>query len=235
MSTIKAQDFCKRLISCATDYNTMYVSGCFGAPLIPLTIERYINKNSYNKKIENLIRKCAKDYDEHGKITFGFDCVCLVKGILWGWYGNEKHIYGGAVYKKNDIPDFGVNSLSTYCTGWSNNFDKIIPGEIVWLSGHCGVYVGNGNVVECTPKWDNKVQIRKLSDRKWTRHGKLNFVNYNNYTATDYLKCKRIFLGTYTPSAEEFEKLDIDGDGEITARDYLMIKRIVNGTFEIGS
>lgn len=235
MSAINAQNFCKRLISCATDYNTMYVSGCFGAPLIPSTIERYINKNSYNKKIENLIRKCAKDYDEHGKITFGFDCVCLVKGILWGWYGNGKHIYGGAVYKKNDIPDFGVNSLYKYCTGWSNNFDKIIPGEIVWLLGHCGVYVGNGNVVECTPKWDNKVQIKKLSDRKWTRHGKLNFVNYNNYTATDYLKCKRIFLGTYTPSAEEFEKLDIDGDGEITARDYLMIKRIVNGTFEKGS
>lgn len=235
MSAINAQDFCKRLISCATDYNTMYVSGCFGAPLISSTIERYINKNSYNKKIENLIRKCAKDYDEHGKITFGFDCVCLVKGILWGWYGNEKHIYGGAVYKKNDIPDFGVNSLYKYCTGWSNNFDKIIPCEIVWLSGHCGIYVGNGNVVECTPKWDNKVQIRKLSDRNWKRHGKLNFINYNNYTATDYLKCKRIFLGTYTPSAEEFEKLDIDGDGEITARDYLMIKRIVNGTFEKGS
>ena len=235
MPAINAQDFCKRLINCATDYNTMYVSGCFGAPLIPSTIERYINKNSYNKKIENLIRKCAKDCDEHGKITFGFDCVCLVKGILWGWYGNEKHIYGGAVYKKNDIPDFGVNSLSKYCTGWSNNFDKIIPGEIVWLSGHCGVYVGSGNVVECTPKWDNKVQIRKLSDRNWTRHGKLNFINYNNYTATDYLKCKRIFLGTYTPTAEEFEKLDIDGDGEITARDYLMIKRIVNGTFEKGS
>ena len=32
--------------------------------------------------------------------TFGFDCVCLIKGILWGWNGNLNHVYGGATFVK---------------------------------------------------------------------------------------------------------------------------------------
>ena len=27
--------------------------------------------------------------------TFGFDCVCLIKGLLWGWCGDKSKTYEG--------------------------------------------------------------------------------------------------------------------------------------------
>ena len=50
--------------------------------------------------------------------------------------------------------------------------------------------------------------------------------------ARDYLLAKRIYMGTYTPTAEELKRCDIDGDGKVTARDYLLIKRAYFGTYK---
>ena len=54
------------------------------------------------------------------------------------------------------------------------------------MSGHVGVYVGDGKVIECTPKWTNDVQYSNLGNlgyttghfRNWTKHGKLPWVEY---------------------------------------------------------
>ncbi|MBE6708864.1 MAG: LysM peptidoglycan-binding domain-containing protein [Ruminococcaceae bacterium] len=55
------------------------------------------------------------------------------------------------------------------------------------MSGHIGIYIGNGLAVECTPKWDNDVQITAVggigtvagyNTRNWTAHGKLRYVSY---------------------------------------------------------
>ena len=51
------------------------------------------------------------------------------------------------------------------------------------MPGHCGVYIGNGNVVESTPSWNNGVQITEISKRKWKCHGKLPQILYNENTA----------------------------------------------------
>ena len=40
-----------------------------------------------------------------GKHYFGFDCVCLIKSLLWGWNGNEKLPHGGAVYESRGLYD----------------------------------------------------------------------------------------------------------------------------------
>ncbi len=44
--------------------------------------------------------------------------------------------------------------------------------------------------------------------------------------SADYIMAKRIVLGTYSPSTEEFNRCDINKDGEISASDYLRIKRL---------
>ncbi len=49
----------------------------------------------------------------------------------------------------------------------------------------------------------------------------------------DYLMAKRIFLGTYEPTAEQFWAADVDGDGFVGARDYLEIKRHALGSHTI--
>ena len=48
------------------------------------------------------------------------------------------------------------------------------------MKGHCGIYIGNGQVVESSPKWKNGVQITSLSARNWQKHGKLPYVEYED-------------------------------------------------------
>lgn len=172
---MKVNDFVNKAKDIANNYKTLYVMGCFGAPMNDKNKKRYTSNHSYNKQASRtkMINNASSD-------TFGFDCVCLIKGILWGWNGNKNHIYGGATYASNGVKDMGANSIitSTYCTDISSNFNNITPGEIVWLDGHVGIYVGNNQIVECTPAWKNNVQITKLSQRKWLKHGKLKYVDY---------------------------------------------------------
>ncbi len=168
----------------ATDYKTLYVMGCFGAPMTDSNKKRYTTNCAYNKKPARTAMINAASSD-----TFGFDCVNLIKGILWGWSGDRSAIYGGAKYASNGVPDVNADQIMNYCTGVSENFSNIQAGEIVHLTGHVGIYVGNGLVVECTPAWNNDVQFSALGNigtkagyhtRTWKNHGKLKFLDFSS-------------------------------------------------------
>lgn len=177
-------EFVRKITDIANNYKTLYVMGCFGAPMNATNKNRYCQHTSYNQQAtrQKLIRAASAD-------TFGFDCVCLIKGVLWGWNGNKNATYGGAAYASNGVPDIGADAMITKCSGISTDFSKITPGEAVWMSGHIGVYIGDGKVVECTPAWDNCVQITQLGSatayktRKWTKHGKLPWITYTSTAA----------------------------------------------------
>ena len=107
MSTImKASDFVAKLKDIATNYKTLYVMGCIGAPMTTANKKRYINHHPYNKQASRvkLINAASAD-------TFGFDCVCLIKSVLWGWSGDKSKIYGGAKYATNSVPDVDANTM----------------------------------------------------------------------------------------------------------------------------
>ena len=181
MSTImKASDFVAKLKDIATNYKTLYVMGCFGAPMTTANKKRYIAHHPYNMQPARvkLINAASAD-------TFGFDCVCLIKGVLWGWSGDKSKIYGGAKYATNGVPDADANTMMNLCSGVSTDFNKIEVGEAVWTNGHIGVYIGNGLAIECTPAWKNRVQITACNcskpgynTRKWKKHGKLPYIDY---------------------------------------------------------
>lgn len=179
-TVITNTEFVRRLKDAATNHKTLYIMGCFGAPMNATNKKRYTSNNDYNKKPERTAMINAASAD-----TFGFDCVCLIKGILWGWCADKNKVYGGAKYASNGVPDIGADTMITVCKDLSTDFSKIVPGEAVWIKGHIGVYVGDGLAVECTPKWANKVQItacnRSVSGynrRNWTKHGKLPYIEY---------------------------------------------------------
>lgn len=166
--------------SVAKNYKTLYVMGCFGAPMTDKNKTRYTKNCAYNKNESRvaMIRSASSD-------TFGFDCVCFIKGLLWDWKGDPNHVYGGAAYKSNGVPDISADKMITVCSDVSTDFSNIAVGEMVWMKGHCGIYIGNGLAVEATPKWDNKVQITACNcdkpgynRRDWTKHGKLPYVEY---------------------------------------------------------
>ena len=181
MSTImKASDFVAKLKDIATNYKTLYVMGCFGAPMTAANKKRYIDHHPYNKQPARvkLINAASAD-------TFGFDCVCLIKGVLWGWSGDKSKIYGGAKYATNGVPDVDANAMINLCSEVSTDFSNVEVGEAVWTNGHIGVYIGNGLAVECTPAWKNRVQITACNcskpgynTRKWKKHGKLPYIDY---------------------------------------------------------
>lgn len=173
-------DLANRLKEVATNYKTLYVMGCFGAPMNDSNKKRYCNNHDYNKdeKRTAMIQAATAD-------TFGFDCVCLIKGVLWGWNGNVNATYGGAYYKSNDVPDVSANGMIKLCKDVTTDFSNIEIGEAVWMEGHIGVYVGGGLAVECTPKWSNNVQLTACNQtvsgynrRNWTKHGKLPYIEY---------------------------------------------------------
>jgi hypothetical protein len=173
-------EFVDKVKDIANNYKTLYIMGCFGAPMTPANKKRYCKNHSYNTKPKRvaMIEDASAD-------TFGFDCVCLIKGILWGWNGLTNKTYGGAKYASNGVPDIDAGQMINKCSDLSTDFSNIEIGEAVWIKGHIGVYVGDGLAVECTPAWANGVQftacnrdVNGYKRRNWTKHGKLPYIEY---------------------------------------------------------
>lgn len=183
---MKSKPFVEALVNIAKNFKTLYVMGCFGAPMNAGNKTRYCNNHKYNRAAARtaMIKAATSD-------TFGFDCVCLIKGVLWGWTGDPSKVYGGAAYASNGVPDIGADGMIKVCPGGGSttNWADMVPGEAVWMEGHIGVYIGGGLAVECTPKWENKVQITAVGNigpkagyntRTWTKHGRLPYVDYSD-------------------------------------------------------
>lgn len=120
--------------------------------------------------------------------VWGFDCVGLVKGVLWGWNGDVSQAYGGAIYASNGVPDISADSMIGKCSGVSSDFTDISVGEFLWMKGHCGVYMGGGKVIESSPKWKNGVQVTDLTARNWLKHGKLLYIDYDGEEVKNTVK-----------------------------------------------
>lgn len=173
-----AKELVAACVDVAKNFKTLYVMGCFGWPMNGYNKQRAIREYDYNLNSSDKISAASAD-------TFGFDCVCFIKALLWGWVGDVNAPYGGAVYCSNGVPDIAEDAMIAACSEVSTDFAKIAVGEVVWMPGHIGVYVGDGLVVECTPIWGDGVQITACNcdktgynRRDWVKRGKLPYVTY---------------------------------------------------------
>lgn len=181
-----ASDLANRALDIAKNYKTIYMYAAYGFQVTTSTINAKAKQNCNGWYTSTRIATLKKVANQNPP-TWGFDCVNLYKAILWGWTGDESKEKGGAVYAANGVPDTNADGMFNRCSGKSSDFSKIEVGEALWMSGHFGLYVGNGLAVECTPKWQNGVQITAVANigsksgynsRKWTKHGKLPYVSY---------------------------------------------------------
>lgn len=172
----------------AQNFKTSYIWGGLGCPITEANLQAAIRQYSVNADYAARARR----FSGQNKAFF-FDCIGLIKCILWGWNGDATKSRGGAVYGSNGVPDTSADSAIAMCSGVSTDFSKIVPGEALWCKGHIGIYIGDGLGVECTPAWKNGVQITAVSNigaksgynaRKWTKHGKLPWVDYSGATVT---------------------------------------------------
>lgn len=130
------------------------------------------------------------DWAKWNGSKWNFDCVILIKAILWGWCENKKHSHGGAIYNSNGVKDDNADGIIKRCSNVSSDFSKIEVGELLWMNGHVGVYIGNNDVIECTAAWERKVLYSKIDSKGrrtrngvqvgyWLKHGKLPYIDYS--------------------------------------------------------
>lgn len=176
----KAQDICEK-------QNTIYLMGGWGHSLTwNNSVNEFIANYTYNKKHQDALKTAVDAARGNNTSLFGFDCCGLIKGIIWGFDADQGEYGGGAVYASNGLPDVNQDGLLEYYSkDVSNDFENIVPGEILYMKGHCGIYFGDGMVIECTPKNSNNVQYSRLEDRKWTKHFKLTVIDYTRDEETE--------------------------------------------------
>lgn len=154
------------------------------------------------------------------------DCSGLIKGILWGYPDKGK-------YASNGVPDSNANNIiATHCTGVTSDMSKLRKGMVVWLSGHIGIYCGDGVVVESSPRWENGIQRtypkgcpiankHKLNTRQWTKCGYLKWIDYT--TTSDLTQvAKDVIKGKYGNGKERIDNLTKAG------YNYKEVQRVVN-------
>lgn len=177
------------MLDIAKNYKTIYGMGTWGWLVTKQAIERKTKESSWwtTTRANNISKVIDKGY-------FMFDCIGLIKGILWGWNGSNK-IYGGAGYNINGVPDVNTEGMLAKCNSVTTDFSKLEIGSYLWMSGHCGIYIGDGLCVECTPAWTNNVQITAVENigkksgynsRKWTKHGKMPYITYEKEKLKEY-------------------------------------------------
>ena len=208
MAKVMTSDaFVKKALDIAKNKKTIYVLGCIGAPINTSNLARWTTNSdyAYNRSASRTAK--IKAVCNTSPRTFGFDCCCLIKSILWGFSGNPNAVYGGAKYKSNGVPDWDETTMINNCSEVSTNFKKLTPGEAVWMPGHIGIYVGDGFAVECTPIWKDGVQITACNcdkngynRRNWTKHGKLPWVDYANASKDKPKNEKPAPITTFLPA-----------------------------------
>lgn len=135
-----------------------------------------------NTATQSLLNSKKKQYPSHYtsqrmdkyKMQLGarvHDCVGLIKGYLWSKSPTSSPKY-------NESQDVSANGMLKKCKekGDISTLPEI-PGVLVFMKGHVGVYIGNGKVIEARGFNYGVVETR-LEDRKWTSWGMCPWIQY---------------------------------------------------------
>ena len=153
------------------------------------------------------------------------DCSRMIKGIGWGFSFDKSASHGGAKYLTNNVKDTTANGMIETCSAVTDDFTSITPGECVWLSGHAGIYIGGGQVIEATPAWSadgatyseiSSTGARSKNGKSvsaWAKHGKLPWVTYDTTleTLTDTTETTNTSTAATATTIEAGMKLTLDG------------------------
>ena len=144
-----------------------YVWGTYG---------HVLTRNYYEMKLEQYPEGVG-DYADFilanwlGKRTA--DCVGLVKGYCW--FDPETQSIG---YGVNGMPDIGTEQMIQWCEE-KGSIDTMpeIPGLLLWMNGHVGIYIGDGYAIEAMGTRYGVVKTQ-VAGRGWKLWGKIPCIEY---------------------------------------------------------
>lgn len=111
------------------------------------------------------------------------DCVGLIKGYLWSDSPDSKPVY-------NSAQDVSANGMLLKCKERGRIYSlPEIPGILVFMSGHVGIYIGNGRVIEARG-FNYGVVETDVKDRPWESWGKCPWITYPSASAY-FAKCDK--------------------------------------------
>ena len=101
------------------------------------------------------------------------DCVGLVKG--YGWFDPETQSIG---YGINGMPDYATEDMINWCSE-RGSLDTMpeIPGLLLWMDGHVGIYIGDGYAIEAMGTRYGVVKTQ-VEGRGWQLWGKIPCIEY---------------------------------------------------------
>ena len=101
------------------------------------------------------------------------DCVGFIKG--YGWLNPDTH---QIEYGTNGMADVSADEMHNAAEE-KGSIDTIpeIPGLAVWMEGHIGIYIGNGETIEAMGTRSGVVR-RQLSEGAWTDWLKIPYITY---------------------------------------------------------
>lgn len=158
----------------AADKGWGYVWGTYGTVLDKAFLESKIEQ--YPDEVggkEEFIRA-----NWLGKRTA--DCVGLIKGYSWYDVESQK-----TILISNGMPDIGADTMYENATekGTIDTIPEVL-GLAVWKSGHIGVYIGNGQVVEAYGTTTGVIRSQ-LADGGWTHWLKIPYITYIEQEETE--------------------------------------------------
>jgi hypothetical protein len=167
-------DFVAYLKEVATK-NTVYMWGEFGRLVTSNTIrEKKVQYPDHydNERVSYFESLINKNY-------YAYDCAGLIKSYWMSNYGESDVKY----LPRYDLDAYGITVGNASLKGDVKDIPNI-PGLLLYMEGHCGVYIGDGKVIECTSNERisgikyGKVCYSNINDRAWLYYTKSRWLNY---------------------------------------------------------
>lgn len=162
-----------------------YVKAQLGNPYWYGTFGQKATKSLLNAKTKQYPKHYTPKRMDKYKMQLGarvHDCIGLIKGYLWSNSPTSSPKY-------NESQDVSANGMLKLCKeqGKISTLPEI-PGVLVFMKGHVGVYIGKGKVIEARG-FNYGVVETALEDRKWTSWGKCPWITYpGNEKSIDFFK-----------------------------------------------